>query len=51
MADYKRFSKNPFRLLLTRKENITILWRANGSYTLHRIPRDIYARNGDCIFA
>lgn len=33
MVDYKCFSKNLLRLLLTQKENITILWRANIPYT------------------
>lgn len=32
MVDYKYFSKNPLHLLLTQKENITILWRANIPY-------------------
>lgn len=50
-AVYKCFSRDSFHLLLFREENITSLRRANESYTLHRDPRDIYARNGDCIFA
>lgn len=32
MVDYKYFSKNPLHLLLTQKENITILWRASIPY-------------------
>lgn len=37
-------------IIISGRENITILRRSNGSYTLHRAPRDIYARKG-CIFA
>lgn len=48
MADYKCFSKNPPRLLLTQKGKYHDFMACQ--YTLHRIPRDIYARSCDYIF-